>query len=76
MEKEELLAIIGGHVAGEVLLRNEYLSAENEILRSKIKGRFLLTDAERIQLTKLGKRLGKKVLGEVGPIFTPDTILK
>ena len=34
MKTEEALAIIGGHVDKELLLRNEYLAAENEILRS------------------------------------------
>ena len=35
MEAVEALALVGGHVDKELLLRNEYLAAENEILRSK-----------------------------------------
>ena len=38
MKTEEALAMIGGHVDEELLLRNEYLAAENEILRRKIQG--------------------------------------
>ena len=40
-------AIIGGHVENELLKRSEYLAAENEILRSKIKGRIKFTNDER-----------------------------
>ena len=43
---EEALAIIGGHVDEELLLRNEYLAIENEILRKKISGRIKLSQRE------------------------------
>ena len=36
MKTEEALAMIGGHVDEELLLRNEYQAAENEILRGKL----------------------------------------
>ncbi len=36
MDKMEAFAIISGNVETEILMRNEYLAAENEILRSKI----------------------------------------
>jgi hypothetical protein len=42
-----VLAYITGTVDQELLLRNEYLAAENRILRAQIKGRFLLSDAEK-----------------------------
>ena len=59
MKAVEVLALIGGHVTQEVLLRNEYLAAENEILRSRIKGRLKLTDdEERIRLAKIGDLVG------------------
>ena len=38
---EEALAMIGGHVDEELLLRNEYLAIENEILRNKNPGRIV-----------------------------------
>ena len=36
MKPVEALTLIAGHVSEEILLRNEYLAAENEILRSKL----------------------------------------
>jgi len=60
MEAAEVLAIVGGHVDEELLLRNEYLAAENEIMKSKIEGPVRLTDPERIRLAKVAKRLGRK----------------
>ena len=35
-----MLAYIAGTVDQELLLRNEYLAAENRILKAQIKGRF------------------------------------
>ncbi len=39
MEAAEAIALVKGHVEHELLLRNEYLAAENEILRSRIEVR-------------------------------------
>ena len=36
MEAAEGIALVKGHVEHELLLRNEYLAAENEILRSRL----------------------------------------
>ena len=44
MNWKTMLAYITGSVDQELLLRNEYLVAENEILRSQIQGRLRLTD--------------------------------
>ncbi len=55
----------------------EYLQEENRVLRSKLKGkRIRFTDDERRRLAVKGKLLGRKVLGEVASIVTPDTILR
>jgi hypothetical protein len=43
------------------------------ILRSKIQGRLLLTDAERTCLAGIGKRLGRKALEGLSAIVQPDT---
>jgi hypothetical protein len=76
MEAVEALALVAGHVDEELLLRNEYLAAENEILLSKLSGRRpQLTDSERIRLAKLGKKLGLKALKDVAAIVKPETIL-
>ena len=42
-----MLAYITGTVDQELLLRNEYLATENRILTAELKGRLLLSDAER-----------------------------
>ena len=48
------MAIVGGHVEEEILLRNEYLAVENEILKSKLGNRLRFTNAERVRLAKIG----------------------
>lgn len=75
MDWKTLLAYISGSVDEELLLRNEYLVAENRILRNQIKGRVQLTDAERQTLAETCMKLGKKALEEVAQIVKPDTIL-
>src|ERR1017187_9164043 len=42
-----MLAYITGTVDQELLLRNEYLAAENRILKAQIKGRLLLSEADK-----------------------------
>jgi transposase InsO family protein len=70
-----MLAYITGSVDQELLLRNEYLVSENRILRHQVQGRLRFTDAERIGLAEIGKRLGKRALAEVAQIVRPETIL-
>lgn len=70
-----LLAYVTGSVNPELLLQNEYLAAENRILRSKLPTRLRLTNPERITLAEIGKRLGRKALREVACVAKPDTIL-
>ena len=43
MEWPRLLAYIPGRVDKELLVRNEYLAAENRILRAQVEGTYLLT---------------------------------
>ena len=57
----------------ERLLQNEYLAAENRILRAQLPKRLRLTDP-RSTLAEIGKRLGRKVLEQVGCVARPDTI--
>jgi hypothetical protein len=47
MDWPRLLAYITGTVDQELLTRNEYLIAENRILKNQIKGRLLLSDPEK-----------------------------
>jgi putative transposase len=62
-------------VEEDLLLRMEYLAAENRILRDQIKGRVQLRDTERRTLAEIGKKLSKQALEEVATIVKPDTIL-
>lgn len=70
-----LLAYVTGSVNQELLLQNEYLAAENRILRAKLPSRLRLSDPERAMLAEIGKRLGRKILREVACVAKPDTIL-
>jgi hypothetical protein len=60
IEWARILAYITGVVAQELLLRNEYLVAENRILKAQLKGRLRLSDVERAKLGEIGHRLGPK----------------
>ena len=59
----------------ELLLCNEYLAAENRILKAQLKMPLRLTDRERITLAEIAHRLGRKALGDVANAAKPDTIL-
>jgi hypothetical protein len=75
MDWARILAYITGTVDQELLSRNEYLVTENRILKRQLKGRFLLSDAERARLGEIGHRLGRKALADVANAAKPDTIL-
>src|SRR4030088_2569779 len=75
MDWARILAYVTGRVDQELLARNEYLAAENRILKVQLNGRLKLSDAERATLGEIGHRLGRRVLGEVATVARPDTIL-
>jgi hypothetical protein len=70
-----LLAYVTGLVNQELLLQNEYLAAENRVLRAHLPARLRLSDSERSILAEIGKRLGRRALAQVAPVARPDTIL-
>ena len=70
-----LLAYVTGMVNQQVLLQNEYLIAENRILRSHLPARVRLTDPQRATLAAIGKRLGRQALAHVASVAQPETIL-
>jgi homeodomain-containing protein len=70
-----LLTYVTGLVNQELLLQNEYLAAENKILRAHLPARLRLSDPERSTLAEIGKRLGRKVLAQVACVAKPATIL-
>src|SRR3974377_1405470 len=75
MDWARILAFVTGLVDQELLAQNEYLVAENRILKAQSQGRLKLTDAERATLGEIGHRLGRKALAEVANVARPDTIL-
>jgi putative transposase len=76
MEATEAITLVKGHIEHELLLRNEYLAAENEILRSRLEGRLILTKVEKVRLARIGNEIGRRGLKDIGCIVTPDTILR
>jgi putative transposase len=76
MEPVEVLAMVGGHVDQELLLRNQYLALENEILRTRVTQKIKFTPIERQRLAQIGKELGQKALIDVATIVKPETILR
>ena len=75
MDWKTMLAYMTGSVDEELLRRNEYLAAENRILRAHLPGRVTLRDGERRTLAQIGKRLGRKALAEIARVVRPETIL-
>jgi hypothetical protein len=58
------------------LAATDYLREENRVLRAQLdSNRLRLTDAERRALAVKGRVLGRRALGELASIATPDTIL-
>ena len=71
-----LVGILAGWLNRQQQAVIDYLQAENEILKRQLKGRRpSLSDDERRRLAVKGKTLGRKVLGEIACIVTPETIL-
>ena len=55
----------------------DYLKAENRVLREQLSGRRLrFTDDQRRRLAVRGEVLGRRALGDVTSLLTPDTILR
>jgi hypothetical protein len=67
-----MLAYITGTVDQELLLRNEYLAAENRILKAQIKGRLLLSEADKATCSRPYLR---ERGGETPPRHSPHTIM-
>src|SRR5258705_2215792 len=75
MDWARILTYVTGTVDQELLARNEYLAAENRILKVQLNGRLKLSDTERGVLGEIGHRLGRKALADVATIARPETIL-
>ena len=71
-----LLAYVTGLVNHELLLQNDYLAAENGILRSHLPPRLRLSDPEGKTLAEIGKRMGRRALAQVACVAKPARILR
>jgi hypothetical protein len=71
-----LLAALAGWLDQRRQAAMTYLIEENRVLRGHVRGRIRLTDEERRRLAVHGHQLGRRRLGEVATIVTPDTILR
>ena len=72
-----LLSIVAGWINDEQQKIIEYERTVIQVLLEKMgKKRLLLNDDQRRRLAVKGKILGRKVLAQVGALFTPDTILR
>jgi putative transposase len=72
-----LLTILAGLINRQQQEVIEYLRTENQVLKEAHgKRRIRLNDDQRRRLAVKGKILGRKVLGEIGAAFSPDTILR
>ena len=72
MDWARILAYVTGTVDQELLLRNEYLVAENQVLKAQLKTPLRLTDADRITLAEIAHRLGRKALEDVANVVKPE----
>lgn len=72
-----LVTIVAGWINHEQQQLIAYLRTENQVLKEKLgKRRILLNDDQRRRLAVKGRILGRKLLGEISTLFTPDTILR
>ncbi len=73
-----LLITFAGWIGRQQTEVIQYLVEENRVLKEQIESsgkRMRLTDGQRRRLAAKGKLLGRKVLQQIAPIVTPDTIL-
>jgi hypothetical protein len=75
-----LVTMMAGWINRQQQEALEYLKEENKILRDELlkatgKKRIILDDKQRRRLAILAKKLGRKMLGEISDIFSPDTLL-
>jgi putative transposase len=75
MDWARIPAYITGTVDQELLLRNEYLVAENRILKAQLKTALRLTDAELMTLAEIAYRLGHRALEDAANVVKPETLL-
>jgi len=72
-----LLMTVSGWVNRRQLMVIEFLQAENQLLKERLRGkRIRFTDAERALLARKAKAVGRKALLELDTIVSPDTLMR
>jgi putative transposase len=72
-----LLLTVSGWVNRVQQRAIEYLHEENRVLKQQLGSRRLrLTDGQRRRLASKGKQLGRRLLGQIATVVTPDTIMR
>jgi len=72
-----LLVILAGWINQHQQQIIEFQRTEIDVLKEKLgKKRIILNDDQRRRLAVKAKVLGRKLLQEIGSLFTPDTILR
>ena len=69
------MAYVTGLVNQQLRLQNEYLAAENRILKARLQSGWRLSDGERVTRAEIGRRLGRKGRQPVARSAKPDTLL-
>lgn len=72
-----LLMVAAGWVNRHQLIVIEFLQAENQLLKQRLRGKHIrFSDAERALLARKAKAVGRKVLLELDTIVSPDTLMR
>jgi transposase InsO family protein len=72
-----LLIAIAGWVNRHQQAVIEYLQEENRVLLEQLGGKpRRFTDAQRIRLARKGRSVGRRRLGQIAALVTPDTLLR
>src|SRR5687767_2989167 len=71
------LTLLAGWINRRQIEAIDYLKEENRLLKERLGGRRLrFTDAERRRLARRAHALGRKALGELDTLVTPDTLMR
>src|ERR1039457_3855127 len=72
-----LLIAVAGWMSQHQQAVIEYLQEENRVLLEQLGGKpKRFTDAQRIRLARKAKRVGRRRLGKLATLVTPDTLLR
>src|SRR3981081_1793340 len=75
--KAFLLIIVSGWVHRHQLIVIEFLQAENQLPKKRLRGkRIRFTDAKRALLGRKARAVGRKALMKLETIVCPDTLLR